>query len=69
MKIFYASKLETVTIIELLGISHLLKYGTVDFFLSGNNSSLDIKIPVNYRWAAAYTTANAAVLTTECERM
>jgi uncharacterized protein (TIGR00661 family) len=51
MKIFYA--------IQATGNGHisrasqlypyLLKYGTVDFFMSGNNSSLDIKIPVKYK--------------------
>jgi uncharacterized protein (TIGR00661 family) len=51
MKIFYA--------IQATGNGHisratqlypyLLKYGTVDFFMSGNNSSLDIKIPVKFK--------------------
>ncbi|MGO4821937.1 MULTISPECIES: glycosyltransferase family protein [unclassified Flavobacterium] len=51
MKIFYA--------IQATGNGHisratqlypyLLKHGTVDFFLSGNNASLDIKLPVKFK--------------------
>lgn len=51
MKIFYA--------IQATGNGHisratqlypyLLQYGTVDFFLSGNNASLDLKIPIRYK--------------------
>ena len=51
MKIFYA--------IQATGNGHisramqlypyLKKYGTIDFFLSGNNASLDIKLPVKYK--------------------
>lgn len=51
MKIFYA--------IQATGNGHisratqlypyLLKYGSVDFFLSGNNASLDIKLPIKYK--------------------
>jgi len=51
MKIFYA--------IQATGNGHisratqlhpyLLKYGTVDFFLSGNNASLDIKLPIKFK--------------------
>jgi UDP-N-acetylglucosamine:LPS N-acetylglucosamine transferase len=51
MKIFYA--------IQATGNGHisramqiypyLQKFGTVDFFLSGNNSSLQIDLPVKYK--------------------
>lgn len=51
MKIFYA--------IQATGNGHisraiqlypyLKKFGTVDFFLSGNNASLDVKLPIKFR--------------------
>lgn len=51
MKIFYA--------IQATGNGHisramqlypyLLKHGTIDFFLSGSNASLDIKLPIKYK--------------------
>lgn len=51
MKIFYA--------IQATGNGHisraiqlypyLKKFGTIDFFLSGNNASLDVKLPIKFR--------------------